>query len=215
MLAIPRNVCALRNHPWQHGSGKLVKSRMHCKFRWNFCFHRSLYNDLSQSDTWRGTSGRKENTNPAEPDSTVLRWKSFQISNLKDFILDCWKLFSTSKIPPKSRSSNFCIFSIFSVSTATLRLLTFFPPQVFTFATIFSRRWEPLFIQGACYPALGTCKASKLAVAWKMKTWLSRDPFFEPPPLSNLTSFRHGILPFQLKSQKKKTYEIWYPDWCW
>lgn len=123
--------------------------------------------------------------------------------------------FQPRKSPPKSRSSNFCIFSIFSVSTATLRLLTFFPPQVFTFATIFSRRWEPLFIQGACYPALGTCKASKLAVAWKMKTWLSRDPFFEPPPLSNLTSFRHGILPFQLKSQKKKTYEIWYPDWCW
>ena len=66
-----------------------------------------------------------------------------------------------------------------------------------------------------CSFVIWTCKASKLAVAWKMKTWLSRDPFFEPPPLSNLTSFRHGILPFQLKSPKKKTHEIWYPDWCW
>ena len=173
MLAIPRNVCALRNHPWQHGSGKLVKSRMHCKFRWNFCFHRSLYNDLSQSDTWRGTSGRKENTNPAEPDSTVLRWTSFQISNLKDFNLDCfWQLFSTSKIPPQIPKFQLLHFLDFLSQHRNAAVAAVFLHLKSSLSQRFSQGvGNHFFIQGATYPALGTCKASKLAVAsvaWKM-----------------------------------------------
>lgn len=177
MLAIPRNVCALRNHPWQHGSGKLVKSRMHCKFRWNFCFHRSLYNDLSQSDTWRGTSGRKENTNPAEPDSTVLRWKSFQISNLKDFILDCWKLFSTSKIPPQipkfqllhfldflSQHRNAAFADLFS--TSSLHFRNDFLKALGT--TIYPRRLLPCFGNLQSFQ-VGCCmKNENVTLSWSV-----------------------------------------------
>ena len=182
MLAIPRNVCALRNHQWQHGSGKLVKSRMHCKFRWNFCFHRSLYNDLSQSDTWRGTSGRKENTNPAEPDSTVLRWTSFQISNLKDFILDCWKL---SEIP-KFQLLHFLDFLSQHRNAAVAAV--FFHLNLH-FRNDFLKALGTTFLSKA--PLTLLWEPAKLP-SWLLHekcnnvTWLSRDPFFEPPPLSNL-----------------------------
>lgn len=82
-----------------------------------------------------------------------------------------WKTSSwTAENSPKSRSSNFCIFSIFSVSTATLRLLPFFSTSIFTFATIFSRRWEPLFYPRRHLPCFGNLQSFQVGCCMKNVT---------------------------------------------
>ncbi len=101
------------------------------KFHWKFCFRGLTMNKWTVT-VWhftRGTSGRKEpNTEPNR--TTVLRWTNIQISNFKDFILDC--------LSPKRNPNT--AFPHDSVSTATLRLPTYLQ-QIFTTSQQISSRF--------------------------------------------------------------------------
>ena len=199
MFAIRQNVCALSNHPWQHGSGKLWSRNCTGSFVGSFVFM-----DLQWSITVWHLARHFRKKRKHQPSCQLSQTRQCCAAKIFSFILDCfWKLFSTPPKIPTKRS--LAAFSHDSVSTATLRLPTYLHlnlwQQIWTLSQQISRGLTT-FHPRCHLPSFGNLQSN----SDHNEKYVTQRQLFEPPLL--LWAFWHGILSFQLKSPKRKTWNL-------